>query len=170
MRADGSNVPISTPAELSPVALPDMLQPQPQIPSRPRTPSVNDIPASFDLSDTTMNFMNDMMAQGTNFNMTGFWPLNDVGAAQMKAMSTEATPMTTAAQIPQTQALDMGQQFNPQTMQLPKDENQASYLWTGGYPTMNSNFDQTTAAGMDDIDMLGEDFNWHHWSQNVRGM
>ncbi|KAJ4016424.1 hypothetical protein NW752_003551 [Fusarium irregulare] len=170
VRSDGSNVPISTPAELSPVALPDMLQPQPQIPSRPRTPSVNDIPASFDLSDTTMNFMNDMMAQGTNFNMTGFWPLNDVGAAQMKAMNTEATPMTTAAQIPQTQALHMGQQFNPQTMQLPKDENQAPYLWTGGYPTMNSNLDQTTAAGMDDIDMLGEDFNWHHWSQNVRGM
>lgn len=170
--ADGSTVPISTPAELSPVPLPEMLQTtQPQIPSRPRTPSANEIPGSFDISDTTMNFMNDMMAQGTSFNMAGFWPLNDVGAAQMKAMSTEATPMTTNAQIPQpntTQALDMGQQFHPQSMQLPKDDNAQPYLWNGPFPTMNPNFDQT--AGMDDIDMLGEDFNWHHWSQNVRGM
>ncbi|WXC41116.1 hypothetical protein QX201_000932 [Fusarium graminearum] len=171
VRADGSNIPTSTPVELSPAPLPEMLQPttQAQIPSRPRTPSVNDIPGSFDLSDTTMDFMNNIMSQGADFNMAGFWPLNDAGVAEMKAMNTETTPMTTTAQMPQpqtTQALDMGQQFNPHHMQIPKDDVPPPYLWGGVYPNMNPNFSQ--AAGMDDVDMLGEDFNWHHWSQNVR--
>ncbi|KAM0543181.1 hypothetical protein ACHAPJ_012436 [Fusarium lateritium] len=176
VRSDGSNVPMSTPAELSPVVPPAMLDPtqaQAQAPSRPRTPSANEVPASLDLSDTTMGFMNELMSQNTNFPMATFWPLNDVGTAQIKAansMGTRTTPMTTTAQLPpqqMTQSGDIGQQFSQQPMQPLKDENPPPYLWSGPFPSINTNFDN---VGVEDVDMLGEDFNWHDWSQNIRGM
>ncbi|KAF5680882.1 hypothetical protein FHETE_270 [Fusarium heterosporum] len=169
VRADGSNIPMSTPAEMSPVGPPAMLQPQPQVPSRPRTPLANDVPGSLDLSDTTMGFMNEMMAQDTTFPIN-FWPLNEVGSAQIKAMTTGTTPMPVANQLPQhhtTQAGDLGQQFSLGAMQLPKDDNLPPYFWNGPFPSVNTNYDN---MGLDDVDMIGEDFNWHSWSQNVRGL
>ncbi|SPJ72796.1 uncharacterized protein FTOL_02525 [Fusarium torulosum] len=170
VRCDGSNIPISTPAEMSPVAPPAILQPtQPQAPSRPRTPLANDVPGSLDLSDTTMGYMNEIMSQDSSFPMMNFWPLNDVGSAQIKAMGTGATPIQAINQLPQqntTQVGDIGQQFSLDTMQLPKDDNQA-YIWNGPFPSVHPNYD---GMGMDDVDMIGEDFNWHSWSQNVRGL
>ncbi|KAK2691979.1 hypothetical protein QWA68_009165 [Fusarium oxysporum] len=170
VRSDGSNVPISTPAELSPVMAPSMLQPkQEQVPSRPRTPSAYDVPATLDLSDTTMGYMNDLMADTTPFPMVNFWPLQDVGSVQIKAMGTGMTPMSNTSQLPQytIKPGDTGQQFSPQTMQFPKDDNPPPYLWGGQFPSVNSTSDNT---GLDDVDMLGDDFNWHTWSQNVRGL
>ncbi|KAF4440265.1 hypothetical protein F53441_12355 [Fusarium austroafricanum] len=170
VRADGSNVPISTPAGVSPVVPPAMLQPtQQQVPSRPRTPSADDVPGTLDLSDSTMGYMNEIMSTDAPFPMVNLWPLNDFGSAQIKAMSTGMTPMPTAAQVlPDTiQPGDIGQQFSPQSIQFAKDDNLPPYLWGDPFPSVSTNFD---ASGVEDVDMIGDDFNWHNWSQNVGGL
>ncbi|KAF5003640.1 hypothetical protein FDECE_9811 [Fusarium decemcellulare] len=174
VRSDGNNVPMSTPAELSPTAPPAMLQPgPPPSQSRPRTPAAHEVPANIDLSDAAMGLMNELMQANTNFPMTSFYPLNDIGSAEIKTAASTGpgtTPATTAAQIPQQQPAqfgNMGQQFPQQPMQLPKDDNPPPYLWPDPFTSMNTGFDN---SGGDDVDMLGDDFNWHDWSQNIRGL
>ncbi|KAM6537671.1 hypothetical protein FALCPG4_003579 [Fusarium falciforme] len=174
VRSDGSNVPISTPAELSPMAPPAMLQPGPPTSqSRPRTPAANEVPSNINLSETTMGLMNELMSQTTNFPMTTFYPLNEIGSAEMRAAASTgsmSTPGMTAAQLPQqqqTQLGGLGQPFSQQPLQLPKDDNPPPYLWPDPYPAMDDNFDNT---GGDDVDMLGDDFNWQDWSQSIRGL
>ncbi|KAF4975659.1 hypothetical protein FZEAL_7594 [Fusarium zealandicum] len=176
MRPDGSNAPISTRAEMGPIAPPAMLQPAAAAApsqSRPRTPAANQVPANIDLSDSAMGLMNELMTSSSSFPMTSFWPLNDLGSAELKAATVTgpgATPVTTAAQLPQQQPAqfgNMGQQFPQQLMQLPKDDNPPPYLWSDSFTAMNTSFDNT---GGDDVDMLGDDFNWQDWSQSIRGL
>ncbi|KAF5027120.1 hypothetical protein F66182_785 [Fusarium sp. NRRL 66182] len=165
---DGNSMPISTPAELSPVAPPPLLQPmQPPTQSPPQTPGVNEVPETIDLSDTTMGYMTELFSQGSNFPITTFWPLNDVGAAQIKAANTTGTA---TAQLPAGQAAqhgNTGQHFSQQPTQTPKDDHPPPYLWPEPFIPVNAGF---VDPNVDDVDMLGEDFNWHDWSQNIRGM
>lgn len=138
-------------------------------PSPPRTPPSNNLPTNIELSDATMTMIDDLMSQDTTFPMTAFWPMNDIVATEMKNSANNAvgaTPATSTASVPHMQSPPLGQQI-PETATLPKDDNPPPYLWTDPFTSMNSSFGD---VGVEDTDMLGEEFNWQDWSQSIRGL
>jgi hypothetical protein len=123
-----------------------------------------------------MTMIDDLMSQDSHFPMTAFWPMNDIVANEIKnsnspatnnvAGAASATPAATVASVPHMQSPPLGQQI-PTTTTLPKDDNPPPYLWADPFTSMNSSFGD---AGVEDTDMLGEEFNWQDWSQSIRGL
>ncbi|KAL7945199.1 fungal-specific transcription factor domain-containing protein [Trichoderma barbatum] len=104
---------------------------------------------SMDLSNVTMEYMNNFMAQ-SNVTMSELW---NVGSVGMENENSAAMDM------------DERQQATLLQNQQPKEEHHVPpYLWSDSFASPNQKFD------LEDADMLGADFNWQDWSQSVRGL
>ncbi|KFA64454.1 hypothetical protein S40285_01095 [Stachybotrys chlorohalonatus IBT 40285] len=53
------------------------------------------------------------------------------------------------------------------SQQPPKDDHVPPYLWPDSFTAMGDDLDNGAA---EDMDMLGDGFNWQDWSQNIRGL
>ncbi|KAH7155663.1 fungal-specific transcription factor domain-containing protein [Dactylonectria estremocensis] len=137
--------------------------PEPQQTSPHRTTEENDLPPNIDLSEAAMDLMNDMMNQDISVPMNAFWPLGDLHSQEMKHNSQTASSGNIPVTAAQAQNNSLGQQI-PDTMQLPKDDNLPPYLWSDPFNTAFGD------VGVEDTDMLGEEFNWQDWSQSIRGL
>ncbi|KAL6836966.1 fungal-specific transcription factor domain-containing protein [Trichoderma camerunense] len=109
---------------------------------------------SMDLSNVTMEYMNDIMAQNS-VTMAELWNVGSVG------MDNVGGPAMGMDDRQQQQALLLQNQN-----QQPKEEQHhvPPYLWPESFAPSNQKFE------MEDADMLGADFNWQDWSQSIRGL
>ncbi|RFU73576.1 fungal specific transcription factor domain-containing [Trichoderma arundinaceum] len=124
---------------------------------QPTSTGENQMPMG--LSDVSMEYMDAFMAQ-SNVTMSELW---NVGAVSMDNGSGAALGM---GERQQDHGNALGQQ---QTMllqnQRPKDDHHIPpYLWPENFASPNPKYE------FEDADMLGADFNWHDWSQSVRGL
>lgn len=100
------------------------------------------------LSNDTMEFMNDFMAQ-SNVSMAELWNVGDMGTGNSAALG-----------------MDERQQAMLLQNQQPKEGHHVPpYLWPESFASSNQKF-----GTEEDTDMLGADFNWHDWSQSIRGL
>lgn len=162
----------TTSARSAPTFTQQFAQQQSQPMSGLQTPREKDIPSTINMNDAAMSFMDDMMTQNSGFPITALWPIhmNDIanqgGAPNIP--TTSATPMTMSTSqndLGQPDALrqqSLGLQIEP-----PKEDYLPPYLWPDSFPSMNTKYDD---LGGEDTDMLGEEFNWQDWSQNLRGL
>ncbi|EGR48369.1 uncharacterized protein TRIREDRAFT_62297 [Trichoderma reesei QM6a] len=129
---------------------PGQLYQQSQI--QPQVSGESSVP--MDLSNVTMEYMNAIMAH-PSVPMAELW---SVSLGEDPAMSMDGGP--------QGQDNMLGQQpmmaTNPQ--QAKGEHHVPPYLWPESFATPSQKFD------LEDADMLGADFNWHDWSQSVRGL
>lgn len=143
---------------------------QPVSRSRPRTPPTSEVPANLDLSDAAMSLMSELMSHSSTISMTALWPLNDVGSSEINdhtaAKNQDMTPGVSSADFGRQQMVQ-GLGMDERTAQFPRDDNVPPYLWIDPFPAAHTDFND---VGGDDVDMLGEDFNWQDWSQNIRDL
>jgi hypothetical protein len=122
------------------------------------------MPAHLNLSGAAMQYMDELMAQ-PNPNMAEFWRIDNIARNGGNLDATGAAP---PPQMPAQNATNQNvlrhQALALQTQQ-PKDAGLPPYLWSDPFTAMNANFEAT-----EDTDMLGDDFDWHDWSQSIRGL
>jgi hypothetical protein len=122
------------------------------------------MPAHLNLSGAAMQYMDELMAQ-PNPNMAEFWRIDNIARNGGNLDATGAAP---PPQMPAQDATNQNvlrhQALALQTQQ-PKDAGLPPYLWSDPFTAMNANFEAT-----EDTDMLGDDFDWHDWSQSIRGL
>ncbi|KAK6444783.1 hypothetical protein FP744_10001031 [Trichoderma asperellum] len=110
------------------------------------------------MTDDTMEYMDTFMAQ-SNVPMAELW---HVGAVAMHNGHNAALGMGERQHV---QGNMVGQEAMMLPSQQPKDDNHIPpYLWPENFATPNPKFE------MEDADMLGANFNWHDWSQSIRGL
>ncbi|KAI5467505.1 fungal-specific transcription factor domain-containing protein [Mariannaea sp. PMI_226] len=138
--------------------------------SPPRTPSGKELQSNIELSDTVMNMVGDLMTQDAAFQITEFWPLNDIVASELKnsqAASSGMGEQMGSGAVSHIQMPGLGQQI-PVTTIPTGDDNLPPYLWSDPFPSTNQIVSET--GGIEDTDMLGDGFNWQDWSQSMRGL
>lgn len=124
-----------------------------------------------DLSNVTMDYMQDMIMKGGSVILSDLWPLNNAldnekNLADMLASQPHGSDYQNHIPYHDQQ---VRQQALNQQMQHPKDDNAIPpYLWTDPFAAMNSNF--ADGAAGEDADMLGDEFDWQSWSQSIRGL
>ncbi|KAK5992582.1 Bikaverin cluster transcription factor bik5-like protein [Cladobotryum mycophilum] len=138
-------------------------QPTPQV----QSPSNNENQPAVGISDVTMEYMNDFMAR-PGISMAELWSMNLSTSSDDKNMNAPTNELgPTVSQDGQITNEKLRQQAMLMQTQPPKDDNLPPYLWSDPFTAMNTRFDDKVG---EDMDMLGEDFNWHNWSQSIRGL
>lgn len=176
-RSDPS-APASAPSVSSEPTFPTPFMSKPDLPQRQqpqavRTPTGSDLPTNIDLSDAAMNLMDDLMNQSTSFPMASLWPLpmNELSNQINTSGASPATGVNGMVPLdpigPMVQPNVLRQQALALQTQPPKDDHLPPYLWSDPFTSMNTKFDD---IGGEDTDMLGEEFDWQDWSQNIRGL
>ena len=128
------------------------------------TRSEADAACDMNLSNATMEYMNDIMlgSQATSLSIPDLWSISPEldpnmsnGPSRPSASFPEQTPMA-AQPLSCQQAFQMGT--------APAKDDVPPYLWSENFPNANQRLEET------DIDMLDNGFDWHDWSQSIRGL
>lgn len=113
------------------------------------------------LSQETLRYVDDLTAQSTP-SMAELWSMAN---GDGKESEPSVVMMPQSLQFPMSV---VEQQALTVQTQPSKVDSGPPYLqaWSNPLTALNTNFDDTFA---EDIDMLGEDFDWQDWSQSIRG-
>ncbi|PFH62944.1 hypothetical protein XA68_10997 [Ophiocordyceps unilateralis] len=98
---------------------------------------------SMNLTRETMQYVDELMSL-PNSNIAEFWHL-----AKGEAKDVDLAASMAGQAVPQPQ--------------LPKDDNLPPYLWPDPFAVVNPSLSE-------DVEMLGEGFDWKDWSQSIRGL
>lgn len=154
--------PLPPQATVSATTSPHYQQPQVQPQSSP------DTQMAMGMSDISMEYMDAFMAQ-SNFAMAELW---NVGTVSMNNGNNNEAAALNMGGRQQDQGQGQGQgnvlaqqpMMQQQDQRVKNDHHVPPYLWPENFAAPNPKFE------MEDADMLGADFNWHDWSQSIRGL
>lgn len=119
---------------------------------QPQVSGDNQMP--MDISNATMEYMDAIMAQ-SSVPMTDLWSVS-LGDGPALGMD--------GRQQGQDNVLGQQPMMLPNQQQAKNEHHVPPYLWPESFASPSQKFD------VEDADMLGADFNWHDWSQSVRGL
>lgn len=128
-------------------------------------------PVQAGFSDATMQYMNEFMSQPT-FNMTELWKVNHFHLDLAGSGNNDIAPSASIAPDGSgNQADDATDTLRQQALlfqtQPAKDVNARPYIWSDPFTSVNSRLDETSS---EEMDLIGDDFNWQDWSQSIRGL
>jgi hypothetical protein len=140
-----------------------------------------------DLNNAAMEFMDNFMSNPSAIEIASFWPISDtaIDVSRSTGISAETllSPTYPGEQPHQQNTAPQQQQHNngampqgnmssmqPQAQMSPpvRDDDIPPFLWSHSFPTENTKLNEGTGGA--DMDMLDDSFDWHNWSQNIRGM
>lgn len=120
------------------------------------------IPTQVNLSSAVMEYMDGIMTQ-PNPIMADLWHFNDLNDGSVTATSPAPAPQMVPQNLLGNQDTLRGQALDLSQAQKSTNDNLPPYLWSD--PFTSKNFEPS-----EDADMLGENFNWQDWSQNLKGL
>ncbi|KAG6188108.1 hypothetical protein E4U10_004922 [Claviceps purpurea] len=125
--------------------------------------SNGNISTEINMSSALMEYMDGIMAQ-PNPAIAELWHLNQLNEGNLVTETpTLAAPPLTSQDLASDQNAMNEHRPDPLHTEASGDGSLPTYLWSDAFTPVN-------VGPSGDTDMLGDDFDWHDWSQSIRGL